>query len=274
MSDGRQRYEFPLTEPILASVRLGGGSITVVAEETSTALVTIAPYDNSEASRTAAEQTTVTCTDDRLVVDTPQTASGGWVFRRGGRVRVDLRLPLDSRVRTQTGSADLHTEGRLAEVQVNTGSGDTYVGQTTGELSVESGSGDVRVDEVGGALRVKTGSGDVSATSARGPVVVRVASGDVEIEEAAGPVKVSSASGDVRLGAVDGPDVSVNSASGDVEVGVPAGTRVWLDLHTMSGSTRSDLEMTGPPTDGGTPQVSLQVRTMSGDIAIHRAGVR
>jgi hypothetical protein len=42
-----------------------------------------------------------------------------------------------------------------------------------------------------------------------------------------------------------------------------------MDLTSMSGSTRNDLQTTGAP-EGG-PALSLRVKTMSGDIRIHRA---
>lgn len=262
--------EFPTTGPVAATVRAGGGELTVIAEETSVAAVSVTPCDDSDASLAAAEQTKVQFSDDRLRVETPQ-GGGGWLFGRSGRVRIDLRLPNDSSLRAHVGSADVHTEGRLTDVTVEAGSGDTYVTHAAGALTVDSGSGDVRADNVDGALRAKTGSGDVSATAVGGPVAVNVASGDVEIEEAADSVRVTTASGDVDIRTARGREVTVNSASGDVSVGVPAGTQVWLDLSTMSGSTISDLEMTGALPDGDA-HLRLTVQTMSGDIAVRRVG--
>jgi len=260
--------EFPCSQPIKAVVRVGAGTIAVIAEDRPLVTVAVSPYAPDDASRAAAENTKVQFTGDRVSVETPETG-GGWIFRRNGRVRVELRVPLDSSLQARTGSADVHAEGRLAEADIHTGSGDTYVTKTAGDLTVESGSGDVRTDEVGGALRVRTASGDVSASTVIGSASVNVASGDIEIEDASGPVRASSASGDIRVSTAHSGQIKLNSASGDVSVGVPTGTRVWLDLVTMSGSTVSDLDMTATaPQDG--PQLSLEVRTMSGDINIHR----
>ena len=127
----------------------------------------------------------------------------------------------------------------------------------------------MRVGAVGGALRVKTGSGDVSADTVSGPVSVKVASGDVRIAALSGAIEVSSASGDIGLGAVHSGEVKINSASGDVSVGVPTGTSVWLDLSTVSGSTNSDLAMTGAAPEGGAA-LTLRVHTVSGDISVRR----
>ena len=78
-----------------------------------------------------------------------------------------------------------------------------------------------------------------------------------------------TASGDLRLGAVRRGEVRLSTASGDVEVGVAAGTSVWLDLSTAAGTTRSNLEQSGPPASGK-PDLSVHVSTASGDIELRR----
>jgi DUF4097 and DUF4098 domain-containing protein YvlB len=259
--------EFPAPEPITADIRLGAGSIAVTAEDRPSAVVTVDPHDNTEASRKAAEHTEVELDGAKLRIEVPQTA--GRIFRRDGQVRVNLRIPLDSLVRAHVGSADIRTEGRLAEVVVQTGSGDTYVTQITGLFKADSGSGDVRADEVG-QMRVSTASGDVSATLVTGDAQIKTASGNIEIEDAQGAVQANAASGDVAIRAARGASVNIRTASGDALVGVPAGTRVWLDLSTASGKTTSELAMTDTPTEAA--QLNVQVRTASGDITLRRTG--
>jgi hypothetical protein len=260
--------EFPCPQPIATSIRIGGGSIAVTAEDRPFAVITVDPYDASDASHQAAEQTEITFNGDRLRIEVPRTGAGR-IFRRDGKVRVDVRMPLDSRFQAQVGSADIRTEGRLAEAIVRTGSGDAYVAQTTGLFRAETGSGDVRADEVG-ELRVNTASGDVSATLVACEASISTASGDVQIEDVRGDIRANAASGDVQIRAARGNQIVVHSASGDVEVGVPAGTTVWLDLNTLSGSTKSDLTMTDAPGSGA--QLNIQVRTASGDITLRRVG--
>ena len=265
MSKQTDTHEFTCAGPIDVRVRIAAGDLSVVAEATTTAAVHVTPADGSEASREAAEHTLVTFSGDTLRVETPERS--GWLRR--GRVRVELRVPTDSRLRADLGSADVRTDGQLASAVVHTGSGDATLRGTIGDLTVESGSGDVRVGVVDGALRIKSGSGDVSADTVSGPVTVKVASGDIRIAAVSGAVEVSSASGDIGLGAVRSGDVKINSASGDVSVGVPTGTAVWLDLSTVSGSTDSDLAMTGAAPEGGAA-LTLRAHTVSGDISVRR----
>jgi hypothetical protein len=261
-------YEFDSPSPANVLLRTGAGQVNVIAEERTTATVDVTPLDDSEASRNAAADTLVEMRGDRLVVEAPDTR-GGWLFRRGPRLRVDVRVPLDSRLQARVGSADVRCDGRLADVSLNTGSGDLTLAQTVGELSVNTGSGDVRADHVGGTLRVNSASGDVAVQRVGGDASLHAASGDIVLREAGGTVRVTTASGDVRLGAVLGEAVKANSASGDITVGVPTGTSVWLDLQTMSGDTESDLAMGQQPPEGGA-KLSLQIRTMSGDIRVQR----
>ena len=50
-------------------------------------------------------------------------------------------------------------------------------------------------------------------------------------------------------------------------VGIPAGTPVWTDVSTVSGSIRSSLEGAGQPAEGE-DHVELRAKTVSGDIVL------
>ena len=261
-------HEFTCTGPIQADVDLGAGQLLVSTGPGLTATVTIHPGDGREGSRAAADQTAVEFDNDRLSIHTPRNS--GWSILRGGnQLRIEIRMPEDSGLQARLGSADLRTVGRLGAVEVKTGSGDISIAETSGDVRIQSGSGDIRADVVGGDMEITTASGDVSATRVEGTTSIRGASADVTLEEAEGPVHLNTASGDIRVGAVRGAELHANSASGDVMVGVPTGTKVWLDLNTVSGSTASDLQMTGEPVSDG-PVATVQVRTISGDIQIRR----
>jgi DUF4097 and DUF4098 domain-containing protein YvlB len=268
-------HEFACTGPIEAEVVLGAGDIIVSTTDALVATVVVRSRDGRDASNHAVEQTKVEFDRDRLTVHAPDQR--GWSLRWGsGQLQIEVTLPHDSGLRTLGGSTDVRQSGRLGRFEAKTGSGDVTLADTSGNVRVESGSGDVRALTVGGELSVNTASGDVSVNRAGGDLTVKAASADVRVDEALGQVRVNTASGDVQVGAMRGPALQVNSASGDVVVGVPIGTRVWLDLSTLSGSTRSDLEMSGGPSAGPSDEAatSVQVRTMSGDVHIRRVGSR
>lgn len=260
-------HKYPSSGPVSATLRIGGGAVVVYATQTATTTVKISPYDDSDASHAAAAQTQVSMNGDRLHIETPD-AHGGWLFRRSGRLQVELRMPLDSQLRAQVGSADIHAEGRLRLIDVKSGSGDVLCADCV-DLTVQSGSGDIRAGRVRGTLRVNTGSGAVSAGRVDGQVHVNSASGDVSIEHILDGLRVSSASGDINVQAAHRGHVRINSASGDVFVGVPVGTKVWFDVGTLSGTTSSDLSVS-PHSPSGGAHLNLQIHTMSGDISIFR----
>jgi Putative adhesin len=260
--------EFDCPNPITVSVRLAAGSVDVVAEERSTAVVDVEPYDGSDDSRDAAARTRVEMHGNTLTVTAPETGPG-WGRRRSSRLRVDIRVPLDSSVDLRAASAALNCHGRFATARLGTASGDCQIERVTGDLSVDTASGSVRVGTVDGDLRVKGASSDMSVEHVGGDARLDSASGSIEINQADGSVRAETASGTVRLGRVRRGTVRVDAVSGVVSVGVVAGTGVWLDLRTLSGATTSDLHVGGdaPPTGH---DLELRVRTVSGDIEVHR----
>jgi DUF4097 and DUF4098 domain-containing protein YvlB len=98
---------------------------------------------------------------------------------------------------------------------------------------------------------------------------VSTASGDVQIGRAESSVRASTASGDVSIGTPRRGEVEAKTVSGDVALRVPAGTGVWLDLSTLTGSTRTDLNI-GTDAPASSPDLTVRVATMSGDIEVYR----
>lgn len=184
-------------------------------------------------------------------------------------LRVDLVVPNGTDVGVETGSADLEVSGTIGSLDVKSGSGDCRFDSVDGNVVVRSASGDVTGEAVGGSLSAFTASGDARVRSVGGEVVGRTASGDISIGTAATTMQVTTASGDVEVGAIRSGATTIRSVSGDVEIGVPKGSRVYLDLSSTSGSTTSDLDMSGDG-DGGA-DLELHVSTVSGDIRVVRA---
>jgi DUF4097 and DUF4098 domain-containing protein YvlB len=263
-------YEFPVNGPIDTNIRINGGAAQIVAEERDTAMVEITPYGTSEGAREAAANTRVEMQGDTLVVEPP--TGGGWLWRRDWRVRMLVRVPLDSGLHVRSASADVHIEGRWAEGGVHTASGRLSVAEVTGALNAHTASGDVQVGRVGGGLQARSASGDLVVGAIGGESSLTTASGDIRIGDAAGSVTVRTASGDVELRQAHSGEVRMNSASGDLVIGVAPGTLVHLDLTTVSGDTRSDLavENAPPPTDKGAG-LGINARTVSGNISVVRA---
>src|SRR2546430_16750652 len=80
----------------------------------------------------------------------------------------------------------------------------------------------------------------------------------------------TSGSGDVKVEIADGPSVQAETARGDVQIGVPDGLPTYLDLKTVTGRIRCDLEPGQKPAEGER-SLMLRARTVSGDITVVKA---
>ncbi|GAA2383345.1 DUF4097 family beta strand repeat-containing protein [Nonomuraea africana] len=193
-------------------------------------------------------------------------------FRRASALHIDIALPEGSSLRAETASADVTTTGPLHEVDITSASGDVTVAHAA-TLRVKTASGDVRCDVTTGDAAIDATSGRVGLGSVGGHADVTTASGDAVIGRAEGDVTSRTASGDLVVRSVTRGQVDARSASGDVTVSVTKGTAAWLEVSSLSGRVSSELEQSGAPDDGA-ETLEVRARTLSGDIAILRAGSR
>lgn len=272
---------FQTTRQLALSVKLPRGDIDVETSDTDETVVVL--DGSSDRAERQIERADVRLEDrgdhDELIIDVDPDDISWSAGRlklainfdlRKDSIDVRVRVPHGTILRAATGSADIRARGRFRELETKTGSGDIAVDEVEHDAAIKVASGDVRLDRVGGTLRVQTAAGDVHAGPVGADADVKTASGDVRLEDVGGNVSVHSASGDVSLGAVSQGKVELKSVSGDLLVGVRKGSRVWMDVKTVTGDARSDLDA-GADDDGEGPLVELKATAMSGDIRIVRA---
>jgi DUF4097 and DUF4098 domain-containing protein YvlB len=218
---------------------------------------------------------------DEVRVERVERPGGRWIVRIeqrnrkmfgfGRDLQVSVQAPEGAAMDVATGSADLKVSGGSGSIAFRSGSGELAFERAAGDVSVKVASGDVRGHRVDGDLTVHSASGDVEVGSVGGSATATTASGDISIGAVGGPADANSASGDVRIGAISAGSVHARTMSGDVAVGVTRGTRVWLDLTSVSGQTVSELAAA----DGidGDAAADLHLSSVSGDIRVHRAAV-
>jgi hypothetical protein len=255
-------WEFPTQDPVDLQVRIHGGGVRVLAVPTQTATVTLDAADGVLAA------TRVEFDHGALSVVAPGRLGLGGNARLefdhgalsvvdlgrlwlGGDASVDVtvEVPEGSSCLAHTASADVSCTGELSALDIHTASGDVSAERVSGLARVVTASGDVRVG---------------AADEAR----VETASGDVRIEQADGAVTVRTASGDVWIAQTSGRRTEVKSSSGDISVAVAPGIGVYLDLSSLSGTVSSELE---PAQGGGDADMTVQCRTISGDVQVIRA---
>ncbi|MGH3133638.1 MAG: DUF4097 family beta strand repeat-containing protein [Gaiellaceae bacterium] len=195
----------------------------------------------------------------------------------GGDIEVRVTCPPGSDLELAGGSTDLRVEGELGEVSARSASGDLRLDTVRNKLQAKTASGDITVGAIESDASVVTVSGDLGIRRVDATLTARSVSGDVRISALRAPLTLSTTSGDVNLESVEAGEVRLQTVSGDVRIGVGRGTRVWIDATSVSGDLGSEIGLADQlPGEPSTEEqegdvVPLQVRTVSGDVAIVRA---
>lgn len=280
-------YTFNTPGPIDVLVQNRAGRIEINATDTATSTVELTTMNGGSDAQGVIDDATVELNDRKLVVKLQQERRGllRW---KPMHIAVAITVPTGSSVTCEADSADITTSGELRSARLSTGSGDVTVDVVTGPLVTKSGSGDVTIASsheslesstgsgdvrIGSAVQravLKSGSGDVSLAHGTGTIEAKTGSGDIELSEVRGDITAKTGSGDVRIDAITSGRTQAATGTGDIRVGVVNGTAAWLDLNTVTGDVRNDLEDAGAPADGD-ETVELHIKTATGDIAITRA---
>lgn len=251
-------------------IAIPAGSVSVSAEDTTTVTLDISGEQNPD-------EISVSFEPDggghRLVVE--QRKRGLFLALKTRDLRVRVTVPNGTHVDVKGGSTDLKARGRLGSLAFHTGSGDATVEEVEGDAVAKVASGDLSVKHVTGRLSFHSASGDLDAGLVEGGATARTASGDVKIGTAGREVKATTVSGDIEIEQLlPGAMTSLQAVSGDIEVGIAAGTRVYLDLSAVSGSTTSDLTDSDAPTEASTTeQAEVKASTVSGDVKVRHSRV-
>ncbi|AYY11407.1 hypothetical protein EF847_00395 [Actinobacteria bacterium YIM 96077] len=286
MSPHMYPRSIPIHQPIKLTLRTRTGTIRVVAEDVSEAVVDLQPSnpDDSDA-RAMIERALVDLTGDVLEVDVSRRGTGPSLLP-DPPIDVRITVPRKSTASITTGSADVTVAGDLERVSAKTGSGAVDAAYCTA-LSATTGSGHIQVSDCGtveartgtGAVEVVRCTGQAELESASGNIdvddlnedaTVKTASGNIEIGSVSSHVTLTTASGDIRIHRAVQGTVGAKVASGDVAVGVASGTAAKLDCSSLTGRLESQLDEIASPADSDRT-LTISARSVSGAITITRA---
>jgi DUF4097 and DUF4098 domain-containing protein YvlB len=258
---------FATPDGLQLEVRISSGSIEVeTADTTETTLEVVNERDPDDFR---IELTELSGGGHRLVVEEHRRKAFSFGFSKEVQVRV--HCPHGTTVQADSASADLEVHGRAGALTFRSGSGDLAFDESDGDVTTKTGSGDVQGRHARGSLVANSGSGDIQVGRVEGDLVARSASGDIQVGASGPSVQITTASGDVQVDGLSRGEATLRSVSGDVQVGVVPGTKVWLDLSSVSGDTVSDLAMGDGPGAGETAALELRASTVSGDIRVRSA---
>lgn len=196
-------------------------------------------------------------------------------------VDYEIIVPVDTTIRSHSGSGDQTIEGTHGNVDLQSGSGDVRLTRLTGEIHLQTGSGNVRAREISGPVRGGAGSGDMELEeTGSGDVDLHTGSGNITARGVQGALRAEAGSGDITAEGTQTGAWEIRTGSGNVHVRLPANAAFDANISTSSGSVdvgapitmtvqgrveESRKSIVGKVRGGG-PELTL--RTGSGDIHI------
>lgn len=177
-------HTFATPAPITTVLEIPAGRVRFVAADRADTTIEVLPADTSRSRDfKAAQQTTVDYADGVLRI---HADAKDQYFGPTGSLQVIVHLPADSQVRATAGSAELHTTGRLGQVDFDGAYSQIHIDEAAG-LRLTAVDGDVAVGRLAGPAEITTARGDIRVAEAmRGTVVLRTQAGGISIGAAAG----------------------------------------------------------------------------------------
>jgi len=263
-------WEFPCPRPAAIGItNWASGSIAVSGEATGGVSVEVVASQPHADVDDLLEQVKVSFEDGRLSVRGPKLA--GLLQRRKG-LDLTIKAPAGSDCEAHSASADVALVGQLGAVAVHTASGDVTATAASGPVTLHTASGDIFVDQADDDVQITTASGDVQVGRVSGELSISAVSGDLSIGDVSGQIGARTVSGDIAVRDISAGNADLATTSGDMRVMVTPGIGVYLDLSSMSGHVRSDLdEQDGATSTGRDAALELRCRSISGDIKVSKA---
>jgi len=208
---------------------------------------------------------------------------------RMGATRIEMTVPVGTRLRANSVSGDVTVRGTQAEVEVSAVSGDVTIEDAANSVHVGAVSGDLQVTTVRGRVELSTVSGELRVRGVEGDLGAESVSGSIDVRDArVRTLRTQSVSGDVTYDgafARDG-DYRFNSHSGSILFSLPANAGADLEMETFSGRISSDFPVTLQPGESvgrrgrrmqftlGAGGTRISAETFSGNITIRRSAAR
>ncbi len=165
--------------------------------------------------------------------------------RRRVSISYEILVPVETAVKSHTGSGAQSISNVKGPVVASTGSGRVTLADIGSSADVRTGSGAIKADNIAGAFKAHSGSGSVSMTqTAPGDVVVTTGSGASHLHGIVGALKVKTGSGRVVVDGQQQGDWRIDTGSGSITVDLPDDASFSLDAETGSGGIDIDHPLT------------------------------
>jgi hypothetical protein len=276
-------YETP--SPVQVVLNLVCGQVRITAGDRPVTSVEAYPRDSGDQDdvRTAG-RLRIDYAGGRLLVNAPEPDGSG------GAVVVVLAVPTGSSLSGRGMAADFLGTGELGECRLSTGLGHISL-HRTGSLRLDAALGDITVDRAAGTVEATADRGDVRLGLIEGSTTVTTrGEGDVTVDEVRGAARLYAERGTIRLGRAH-TDVEARTIHGDIDVGevrrgsvlaattfggvrvgVAGTSEARLSLDSAVGTVSTALSLLAAR-EQADHTVSVQARTVIGDVVVERSGL-
>lgn len=196
--------------------------------------------------------------------------------RSSGDQRLDVVVPIGTRVTANSVSGDVRVRGVRGEVDAESVSGDVEVQDGARRVLLTSVSGSVSARVLDGDVRARSISGDVRIANARGEADVGSVSGSVELRAAQlARLRAQTISGDLSYDGTLARDgrYDLGTQSGELRLVLPPDAGAALSLQTFSGSIDTAIPLTLQPSARGTDGTPLR-RARRLEFTVNGGGAR
>ncbi|MFI5232438.1 MAG: DUF4097 family beta strand repeat-containing protein [Gemmatimonadales bacterium] len=169
---------------------------------------------------------------------------------RSGNVRVEIMVPIGTRVQASTVSGSVRVTGTDGEVDAGSISGAVEVIGATDRINAHTVSGKVHAAKLRGRVRLGTTSNSIEAEDITGDLSAGTVSGRITLTGVTSShVSAETVSGTVTYeGNIDpAGSYELSTHSGSVHMTVPDGSSADLELETFSGRISSAFPITLQP---------------------------
>ncbi|MGH7653568.1 MAG: DUF4097 family beta strand repeat-containing protein [Gemmatimonadaceae bacterium] len=169
---------------------------------------------------------------------------------RSGNTRIEIMVPIGTRVQASTVSGNVRVTGTDGEVDAGSVSGAVEVIGATDRVSAHTVSGKVHAAKVSGRVRLGTTSNSIEAEDIAGDLSAGSVSGRITLTGVkSSHVSAETVSGTVSYeGNIDpAGSYEFSTHSGSVHMTIPEGSSADLELETFSGRISSAFPITLQP---------------------------
>jgi DUF4097 and DUF4098 domain-containing protein YvlB len=208
---------------------------------------------------------------------------------RSGPVRIEIMVPIGTKVQVTTAAGSIRVTGTDGEVEASSASGAIEVLGATDRISVHTVTGKVHAAKLRGRVRLGSTSQSIEAEDVIGDLTAGTVSGHITLADVkSSHVSVESVSGTVNYrGSIDpAGSYEFSTHSGNLHLEIPESSAADLALETFSGRITSAFPITLQPGDIsamarhgkkmefmiGKGGAHITGTTFSGNITIDRAG--